>query len=99
MDIYHQKLGCFALVRVIKLCLRVVCVCAKVLVSYRRPYPGGSDPEEGPSPSADKLLGKDSSTYFQLHLVSEESVHGAGQLLTGSCKYKATTGYFQLYRY
>lgn len=99
-SIYHQKLGSFALVQVIKLhiCL-CVCVRAKVLVSYRRPYPRGSDPEEGPGPSADKLLGKDSSTYFQLHLVSEESVHGAGQLLTGSCKYKATTDYFQLYRY
>lgn len=76
-----------------------VCVCirAKVLVSHRRSYPGGSDPAEGPGPSADKLLGKDSSAYFQLHLVPEESVHGAGQLLTGSCEYKATMYCFHLY--
>lgn len=44
-------------------------ICAKVLVSYRQSYPGGSDPEEGAGPSADKLLGKDSSTDFQLYLV------------------------------
>ena len=76
-----------------------ICICAKVLVSYRQSYPGGSDPAEGPGSSADKLLGKDSSTYFQLHLVPEESVHGAGQLLTGSCKCKATMCYFQLHRH
>lgn len=76
-------------------CLRV-CLRAKVLVSYWRPYPGGSDPEEGPRSPADKLLGKHSAPDFQLHLVPEESVHGADQLLPGSCKHKATVYYFQL---
>lgn len=66
-------------------CLRV---CAKILVSYRRPHKRGSDLEEGASPSADKLLGKNRSTYFQLHLVPEESVHGAGQLFPGSCTFQ-----------
>lgn len=48
----------------------------KVLVPHRQSHPGGSDPEEGPGASADKLLGKDSSAYFQLPVVPEDSVHG-----------------------
>lgn len=76
-----------------------ICICAKVLVAYRQPYKRGFDPEEFTSPSADKLLGKDSSANFQLHLVPEESVHGAGQLLTRSCKFRANMHYFHLYRY
>ena len=107
----HLKLECLALIQVIQFCVCLlamclqlcvcvcVCVCAKVLVSYRWPDPGGSDPEEGAGAAADKLLGKDSTTYFQLYLVPEESVHGAGQLLSGSCEYKDATYYLQLRRY
>lgn len=62
------------------------CICAKVLVSDRQPHPGGSDPEEGPGACVDKLLGKDGAAFLQLPLVSEEFVHGAGQLLPGGCK-------------
>lgn len=40
------------------------CICAKVLVSNRQPHPGGSDTEEGPGASADKLLGKDGASFL-----------------------------------
>jgi len=70
-----------------------VCVCAKVLVSYRRSFKRGSDLEEGAGPPADKLLGKNPTAYFQLHLVPEEPVYGAVQLLTGSGKFRATVYY------
>lgn len=40
------------------------CVCAKVLVSNRQPHPGGCDTEEGPATSADKLLGKDGTSFL-----------------------------------
>lgn len=73
------------------------CSCAKILVSYRRPHKRGSDLEEGASPPDDKLLGRNKSTYFQLHLVPEEPVHGAGQLFPGSCKFDSTRCYFQLH--
>lgn len=75
-----------------------LCLRAKVLVSYRRPYPGGSDPEEGPRSPADKLLGKYSASHFQLCLVPEEPVHGAGQLLPGSGERKATTVLISVFR-
>lgn len=101
-----SKPECLALIWVIKPCacpcillalclLWYVCICAKVLVSHRRSHKRGSDPEKGAGAFADKLQGKHSSTYFQLHLVPEESVHGAGQLLPGSCKFEATVYYFQ----